>query len=195
MPQDPQGPARSAGGKRPISVKAVTRARWPDLEALFESTGAPKYCWCMAWRATKEEVKRTDGKSRKGFLKARVEAGTQVGLLAYAGKEPIAWCSVAPKATFRKLDDLPASEDGARIWSLVCFFVKKEWRGQGLTARLVAAAANLARKRKAVALEAYPVDEDSPSYRFMGFVPLFAEQGFAEIGRAGSRRHVMRLEL
>jgi GNAT superfamily N-acetyltransferase len=175
-------------GSREISIKPVTRARWGDMEALFESTGAPKYCWCMAWRAT-------NGKSRKGFMKARVEAGTPVGLLAYAGKEPIGWCSVAPKSTYRKLDDLNPDEDASRIWSIACFFVKKEWRDQGLTTRFVKAAAELARKRKAVALEAYPVDEDSPSYRFMGFVPLFAEQGFETIGRAGSRRHVMRLEL
>ncbi|MBW8890300.1 MAG: GNAT family N-acetyltransferase [Fibrobacteres bacterium] len=178
-----------------ISIKPVTRARWKDLEALFESPGAPKYCWCMVWRATKEEAKHTDGKSRKGFLKARVEAGTPVGLLAYAGKEPVAWCSAAPKSTYRKLDDLHPDEDASRIWSIACFFVKKEWRGQGLTERLVDAASALARKQKAIALEAYPVDEDSPSYRFMGFVPLFAERGFAGIGRAGSRRHVMRLEL
>lgn len=195
MPLVPPHPKRAARGKPVVSIKPVTRARWADLETLFESTGAPKYCWCMAWRATREELKRTDGGSRKGFLKARVDAGTPVGLLAYAGKEPIGWCSVAPKSTYRKLDDAPAREDESRIWSLVCFFVKKEWRGQGLTARFVAAAADLARKRKASALEAYPVDEDSPSYRFMGFVPLFAERGFAEIGRAGSRRHVMRLDL
>jgi GNAT superfamily N-acetyltransferase len=195
MPTLSPHPTRAAGAKPAVSIKPVTPARWPDLEALFESTGAPKYCWCMAWRATKEELKRTDGKSRKGFLKARVEAGTPVGLLAYAGKEPVAWCSVAPKSTFRKLDDRDEGEDPSRVWSLVCFFVKKEWRGRGLTARLVEAAADLARKRKAVALEAYPVDEDSPSYRFMGFVPLFADRGFAEIGRAGSRRHVMRLDL
>jgi hypothetical protein len=44
-------------------------------------------------------------------------------------------------------------------------------------------------------VEAYPVDADSPSYRFMGFVPVFAEAGFAEVGREGKRRHVMRLRL
>jgi hypothetical protein len=43
--------------------------------------------------------------------------------------------------------------------------------------------------------KAYPVDADSPSYRFMGFVPVFAEAGFAEVGREGKRRHVMRLKL
>ena len=45
----------------------------------------------------------------------------------------------------------------------------------------------------ATVLEAYPVDPDSPSYRFMGFVPSFAEAGFVETGRAGERRHVMQL--
>ncbi|WP_199728828.1 hypothetical protein [Corallococcus sp. CA053C] len=44
-------------------------------------------------------------------------------------------------------------------------------------------------------MEAYPVDADSPSYRFMGFVPVFTSAGFEVVGRAGSRRHVMRLPL
>jgi hypothetical protein len=44
-------------------------------------------------------------------------------------------------------------------------------------------------------LEAYPVAADSPSYRFMGFVPQFARLGFDEVARAGSRRHVMRRSL
>jgi len=44
-------------------------------------------------------------------------------------------------------------------------------------------------------VEAYPVAPDSPSYRFMGFVPAFEKAGFREVGRAGSRRHVMRLEV
>ena len=44
-------------------------------------------------------------------------------------------------------------------------------------------------------LEATPVDPASPSYRFMGFVRVFQEAGFVEIGRQGIRRHVMRLEL
>jgi hypothetical protein len=43
--------------------------------------------------------------------------------------------------------------------------------------------------------EAYPVAPDSPSYRFMGFVPMFEKARFVEIGTAGTRRHVMRLSL
>jgi hypothetical protein len=44
-------------------------------------------------------------------------------------------------------------------------------------------------------IEAYPVDPDSPSYRFMGFVGVFAAAKFEEVGRAGRRRHVMRFTI
>ena len=42
-------------------------------------------------------------------------------------------------------------------------------------------------------VEGYPVDPDSPSYRFMGFLPLFEQASFTEVARAGSRRHVVSL--
>ena len=61
--------------------------------------------------------------------------------------------------------------------------------------RLIAAAVEYGRGEGATAIEAYPVDSDSPSYRFMGFVSSFRKAGFREVGTAGSRRYVMRLTL
>jgi hypothetical protein len=61
--------------------------------------------------------------------------------------------------------------------------------------QLIQAAIDHSRGRGATVVEAYPVDPDSPSYRFMGFVPIFRAFGFEEVGIAGSRRHVMRLTL
>jgi hypothetical protein len=60
---------------------------------------------------------------------------------------------------------------------------------------MLSAAIETARRHGATVVEAYPVDPDSPSYRFMGFVPLFRAAGFKSAGRAGTRRHVMRLNL
>lgn len=60
---------------------------------------------------------------------------------------------------------------------------------------MITAAIAYAKKRKADILEAYPVAPSSPSYRFMGFVPAFEGFGFVEVGKAGTRRHVMRLTL
>lgn len=147
----------------------------------------------MVWRARGAEARRTDGRSRKLALAKRVDGGVPVGILGYQSGEPVAWCSVAPRPTYRELggprDD---GEDADRVWSVVCFFVTRRARGQGVMKRLLDAAVAHARRRGARVVEAYPVDPDSPSYRFMGFVPAFEAAGFVEVGRAGTRRHVMR---
>lgn len=141
-----------------------------------------------------EEAKRSDSASRKAAFTRRVKQGVPVGILGYLDGKPIAWCSIAPRSTYRNLGGA-AEMPGENVWSLVCFFVMREYRSQGICLRLIEAAAEYARKRGATAIEAYPVDPDSPSCRFMGFVGTFKKAGFAEVGRAGTRRHVMRLSL
>jgi GNAT superfamily N-acetyltransferase len=175
-----------------FQVEAVTRDNWPHLEALFESRGGPKYCWCMAWRPMEDRT-GADNARRKRALHSRVEEGTPIGLLGYVQGEPVAWCSVAPRETFTRLRDDQQEEDG--VWSVTCFFVRRDHRGKGLSGRMLDAAVELARRSGARAVEGYPVDPDSPSYRFMGFLALFQQHGFREVARAGSRRHVLRLEL
>ena len=178
--------------KAALVFHEVDRNHLKDFVTLFESSGGPKYCWCMVWRATAAEAKHTDGAHRKAAFTSRVERGVPVGILGYADGKPVAWCSVAPRPTYRELGGAAAEPD-ENIWAIVCFFVARGQRGQGLFAQLLAAAVSHARQKGATAIEAYPVDPDSPSYRFMGFVPNFAKAGFVEAGRAGTRRHVMRL--
>ena len=126
-------------------------------------------------------------------MAARVSAGTPVGLLGYLGSEPVAWCSVAPRSTYRKLVSDDSDDEG--VWSVVCFFIPRKLRSLGLAKQLLAAAERHARRHGARVLEAYPVDEDSPSYRFMGFLPMFEQAGFRAVGREGTRRHVVRRRL
>jgi len=173
-----------------LTFRPVTERTVGDFEALFGSKGAPGYCWCMAWRATPAELKDAKGPARRRQMLERIAAGVPVGLLAYEGGEPVGWVSVAPKSTFRGLGGTPETEG---VWSLTCLFVPRDRRGTGLSARLIAAAAEHARSQGAEVIEAYPVDPDSPSYRFMGFVPAFTRAGFTPAGREGKRRHVMRL--
>ncbi len=52
-----------------------------------------------------------------------------------------------------------------------------------------------AARNGATIVEAYPVDPDSPSYRFMGFVETLSEAGFQKVGQVGQRRHVMRFPI
>ena len=179
-----------------ITFAEVTPDRWGDLEELFEAPGGPKNCWCMVWRAKTGGIRRPDAPALKAMLRARVAAGEPVGLLAYAGGKPVGWCSVAPRPTFRDLGG-PAdhADDPGAVWSLTCFFVASEHRGESLGAGLLQAAIDTARHRGAAVLEAYPVDSSSPSYRVMGFVGVFQKAGFTKVGLTGLRRYVMRLAL
>ena len=177
-----------------LTFRPVTKANRADFEALFNSPGAPKYCWCMAWRRTKEERPRNKPPDSKRQMRKRIAAGVPVGLLAYDKKVPVAWVSVAPRDTYRSLGG-PDTKEGENIWSIVCFFVPRKLRGEGAVHRLIAAAVAHAKKRGATVVEAYPVPPDAPSYRFMGFVPVFEKAGFTDVGMAGTRRHVMRLKV
>ena len=129
-------------------------------------------------------------------MESRVRDSVPVGILGYLGGEPVAWCSIAPRPTYRELGGKKdRAEEPDSIWSLVCFFVVRRFRRQGITQLLIQAAVDYARSMGATVIEAYPVRTDSPSYRFMGVIPSFETAGFHEVGPAGSRRHVMRLPL
>ena len=177
-----------------IVFREVTATTWPDFERLVECRGGPKACWCMVWRATAEEAKRTDGASRKAAMGRRIAARTTVGLLGYLDEEPVAWCSVAPRSSYRRLvpdagaDAVSDAVSDEGVWSIACFFVVRRLRGLGLSQRMLASAVDFAKSRGARLVEAYPVDPDSPSYRFMGFVPTFQQAGHLWIRRPGSGR-------
>ena len=146
----------------------------------------------MAWRLTKEELKNNNSASRKEFIKQRVWNGTPIGLLAYKEDEPIAWCSIAPRETYQRLG---GDESLENVWSVVCFYIKREFRDKGLIYVLIENAKKYAKENGAKYLEAYPVETDSPSYRFMGFIKTFEKEGFTFVKKAGTRRHVMTCRL
>jgi GNAT superfamily N-acetyltransferase len=177
---------------RNITIKPVDKSNWKDFEALFESKSAPKYCWCMAWRMNSAELKENKSTARKKFIRKRVWEETPIGLLAYSGQESIGWCSIAPRDTYQRLG---GDEQIEKVWSIVCFFIKKEFRDRGLIYLLIENAKKYAKKNGAQYLEAYPVEPDSPSYRFMGFIQTFEKSGFEFVKKAGTRRHVMTYKL
>jgi GNAT superfamily N-acetyltransferase len=175
-------------GEIHLDIHPVDRGNWADFEALFESRGILRNCWCMAWRMTKEEQRANTSACRKEYMKKRIENGMPIGLLAYANGKAVAWCSVGPKSSHNNLGGDAVLEN---VWSLTCFFVLPGYRRQGVVHMLIRSAQEYAMSNGGQYLEAYPVDRDSPSYRHMGFVETFAKEGFSYTAMAGSRRHVM----
>jgi GNAT superfamily N-acetyltransferase len=90
-----------------------------------------------------------------------------------------------------RVDDKP-------VWSISCFYVRKGYRNRGVTAVLIAAAIKTARRSKAAALEAYPVDtseKKSSSSIYTGKASTFRRAGFKVIARRVPHRPMMRHSL
>lgn len=172
----------------PFTFKPVTKTNWSDFVTLFESKGCPSYCWCMPWRRMDKGKSRSSKSDKKATMKDLVDGGTPIGLLCYDAGEPVAWCSIASRESHRPLGGDETLDD---VWSLTCFFIKREHRKQNLTRQLISEAMNYAKMNGAKYVEAYPVDPDSPSYRFMGFKHVFEEMSYQFVHKAGKRRHVM----
>ena len=86
-----------------------------------------------------------------------------------------------------------APVDGKPVWSIICFVVPSEFRGQGVAHELLGGAVAWARKRGVKVLEAYPVVEGESVW--FGTASMFAAAGFEEVARRKPDRPVMRLKL
>jgi len=95
------------------TIEELTDRTWPDFEKLFEGRGGPKSCWCMVWRADKEEARNIHGAHRKACMHRRVRSGTKSGIIALVDGEPFGWCSIAPKSK-RSQDSFRHEEGGTR---------------------------------------------------------------------------------
>jgi hypothetical protein len=174
--------------------RAVTPESWADMSALFSGRGGPKHCWCMVWRSDVDGAPaKTAAPDRKAAIERLVFANRRVGILGYDQGVPVAWCSIAPRPLFGK--SLSSTDPVPGLWSLTCFFIRADHRKQFGFAALLNAAEAHAAQEGAAAIEAYPVDRDSPSYRFSGFLPSFLAAGYVEVATVGARRHVVRKAL
>src|SRR5262249_10166189 len=127
-----------------------------------------------------------------------VKRGPPPGLLAFDGELAVGWCLLTPRDAsgwlnrrFERVDDLP-------VWSISCFYVRRGYRRRGVLSSLIAAALKAAKRAKAPALEAYPVDTarpESTSNIFTGTASAFARAGFKIVARGTPSRPIMRHDL
>jgi GNAT superfamily N-acetyltransferase len=187
-----------------FGTRPLTPGTWPDLEQLFGLPGGSmvRGCWCMFYRRTGkwDGGPGPPGPQNKQALCELVGAGTTPGLIGYLGGRPAGWISLGPREEYRKLQRSPIMKpvDATPVWSVVCSYVARPYRGQGLQHRLLAAAIGFARDGGATTLEAYPVDKAERSHDdfiFFGSRGLYEQAGFHEVVRRSPTRVVMRLAL
>jgi GNAT superfamily N-acetyltransferase len=189
-----------------LAVHPLTPERWPDLETIFNARGCSvaRGCWCMFYRhagapdALPKGVSRAQ--ARRAELKALVDDGRPPGLIGYRGKVPVGWVSLGPREEFAKLVRSPVMKavDDQPVWSIICFVVPSEYRGQGVAQALLAGAVKYAKSQGAKLLEAYPVDTHEHSAddaMWFGRKSMYDREGFDEVARRKPTRPVVRLKV
>ncbi|MBN1328750.1 MAG: GNAT family N-acetyltransferase [Candidatus Heimdallarchaeota archaeon] len=187
--------------KQRLHFMPVTPANWTDFEILFTQLGLLKGCWCMYWRRSRAEFNREFGEGNKKAMKEIIFSGKVPGLIAYYKYEPIGWCSIAPREDFPVLNRSPKLKpvDNLSVWSIICLFVAKEYREQGLTTELVKASIAYAKDNGAKIIEAYsiiPESSSNPKYEaYTGIKSTFDRLGFKVIIQRSKIRSIMRINL
>ena len=183
-----------------LEIYPATADRWPDIVRLFGERGACAGCWCMWARRPAAEFKRGTGVGNRRALQRLVRNGAQPGLLAYAEGDPVGWVALAPRTEYPRLDNsrVLAPVDDLPVWSVTCFFIRRDWRGRGLATWMLNGAATFAASNGARIIEGYPNDPEkraADAFVWTGIASTFESAGFTEVARRSASRPIMRKAL
>jgi GNAT superfamily N-acetyltransferase len=186
-----------------FEVRPLTDQTWADLEELFALRGGSivRGCWCVHYRNVgPERVGKARAASNKEELRGLVRSGGVPGLVGYADGSPVGWISLGPREDYRRLERsrVMKAVDDKPVWSIVCTYVAKAYRGKGYQHKLLAGAIDYARAQGVRMLEAYPIDKPERShddFMFFGSRSLYERAGFREVVRRSPTRLVMRRDL
>jgi len=140
-------------------------------------------------------------------MKKVVNSGGIPGIIAYHKKKPVGWCSVGPRENYPTLvrsrtlramnqkDPIQGKPDKT-VWSIVCLFVEKPNRNQGISIKMLEAAVNYAKSKGAKVVEGYPKDTRksrwADAFVWTGHISAFKKAGFVEVFRSSPTQVIMR---
>lgn len=185
-----------------LSFHPLTIDRWKDFENLFGEKGACAGCWCMYWFMGKKEYdeKRSDGRTKKEMKKI-VKNNSEPGIIAYDDNKPVGWVAIQPREKYPRLSKSKILQpiDNKPVWSIVCFFVHKEYRKRGISVELIKNACDFAAFKGGTIVEAYPVETKTKNsaavFIYTGTASAFKKAGFKEAARRSETRLIMRRNL
>ncbi len=172
-----------------VDIRPLTADTWPDLAALFEEGGDPKWCWCQFYRVRGLDWSNSSADGNRERLATLTRDGPPPGLVGYQDGRAVGWVSLAPRPAYDRLTHakLLAPIDDKPVWSIVCFVVSRTARGRGVAKALLDGAIAWARSEGATILEAYPSDVKGrkvpAANLYHGSLSMFEDAGFEVVTR------------
>lgn len=189
-----------------ITTKAATPTEWDDVQRTLTGGGDGASCQCVWPVLRNKDWNATTKDQRVEILRDEIAAGPPPGIVAYVDGEAAGWIRIGPRPAQARLGYTRAIVaatqeplDDGDVWAVSCFSVRRDQRGQGLNAALLAAAVEYARESGARVVEGYPVDTAavnvSSNELFHGALSTFLTAGFSVVGELRSGRPLVSLSL
>ncbi|OZB85562.1 GNAT family N-acetyltransferase [Microbacterium sp. 13-71-7] len=189
-----------------ITTKAATPTEWEDVQRALTGGGDGASCQCVWPVLRNKDWNATTKDQRVGILRDEITTGPPPGIVAYRDGEAAGWIRIGPRPAQARLaytrTIVAATQeplDDGSVWAVTCFSVRRDHRGQGLNAALLAAAVDHARESGARVVEGYPVDtaavKVSSNELFHGALSTFLAAGFSIVGELRPGRPLVSLEL
>jgi GNAT superfamily N-acetyltransferase len=184
-----------------LKFQPLTPRNWSQFEVLMGERGGCGGCWCMSPRLSSKEFSENKYDSNKQLMKNLVNANKPTGLMAIYKNKPVGWIALAPREDYTRIERSRALKriDDKPVWSITCFFVKKEFRKMGLSQLLIKGAVAYAKKNKIKTLEAYPFipysDKVPAPFLWFGVLSAFINSGFKVVQQNGKSRAIVRLDI
>ena len=175
-----------------FDTRPVTPDRVDDFVAVVNPNRRATHCWCLSHRLTAPEIAELGAGSREAAFRALCGRENPPGVIGYDDGEPVAWCSVGPRAENTRLtrSRLIRPLDDVAVWSIICVVVRGGRRRRGYTTPLIEGAVAHAAARGAPAVESYPVDPGAGridlTMAFVGTRAMFEKAGFVVVGETGA---------
>lgn len=186
-----------------IRVSPASADRFADVEHALTGGGDGASCWCQWWMLRAAEFDKTPREQRRELLKRDLEAAPPTGLVAYVDDVPAGWVKVSARPSqprlvrSRNVQQSPEPIDDDSVWAISCFVVRREFRRQGVSAKLLEAALEHARTHGARIVEGYPIDtavsRASSNDLYHGALSTFLDAGFTEVSRPSPSRPIVSL--
>ena len=131
-------------------------------------------------------------------LKNIVWQDKPTGMLGFYEDEAIAWCAFAPREDFMKLENSRVHKriDDKAVWSIPCFFIRKEFRRNGVSVALLKGVIQYAKENGIKIIEAYPTIPTQAklpdSFAWIGLYKSFERAGFEIVDRTSKNRPMVR---
>ena len=167
-----------------LRFNELTSSNWKQFETLMGEKGGCGNCWCMYFRLPYKTFQENKPDGNKKLVKQLVNKGLPQGLIASMNKEPVGWIALAPREDYIKIENSRVFKriDKKLVWSITCFFIRRDFRHMGLSQQLIKGAVEFAKKKRIKTLEAYPAipyNEKVPHpFLWVGVLSSFIKNGF-----------------